>query len=93
MTNNWLDALLQSINADEVTMKIWKKEQDLFISTKKRMQIVPQQKEKEELKKIFISKFNEFCAHMKQIKAQFTELRVIKLNLLYSWIMIQLDFS
>ena len=27
---------------------------------------------------------------MKQIKAQFTELRLIKLNLLYSWIMIQL---
>ena len=30
---------------------------------------------------------------MKRIKAQFTELRVIKLNFLYSWIMFQLDFA
>ena len=51
MTKNHLDALLQSIKADEVTMKIWKKEQDPFMPTKKLMLIVLQQKEKEELKK------------------------------------------
>ena len=88
MTENCLDALVQSINAEEVT-KLKERTGPFYTYKEKNANCSVTEREGRLKKSLHL----QLCAHMKRIKAQFSELCLIKLNLLYSWIMIQHDFA